>query len=336
MRQGAGRARRAASRARRRRRLPRRAPDRPRAAPGEGGAGAVPDDPAARNGHGAAGVPLRIDPQPHRRHDARARQRRRAAGAPAPADRATTSLRSTPARPTTRSTAGWRSWRPTRTCTSTRRTTSCSRWSWRSRTSRRPDRSGLRPRCVRSLTWVRQRSTRPWIAGAWPGASSASRSRWHWRSSGATGWSGSTPPSSATCSASSSWCSACCTGTRCGCGGRRRPCSTVGGGTPSEGIPSGTSARSRAWSATHLLGQGFIRRRSRSRWLAHQLVFWGCILAALVTFPLTLGLLHFQSVGQQADRYQVYLSRIGTMQFDADSIVAGSSTTRSTSRPCSC
>jgi hypothetical protein len=41
-------------------------------------------------------------------------------------------------------------------------------------------------------------------------------------------------------------------------------------------------------------------------------VFWGCILAALVTFPLTLGLLHFESVGQQADRYQVYLSRVGT------------------------
>jgi nitrate reductase gamma subunit len=72
--------------------------------------------------------------------------------------------------------------------------------------------------------------------------------------------------------------------------------------------------------ATHLLGQGFIRRRSRSRWRAHQLVFWGCILAALVTFPLTLGLLHFQSVGQQADRYQVYISRIGTVQFDAGSI----------------
>lgn len=42
-----------------------------------------------------------------------------------------------------------------------------------------------------------------------------------------------------------------------------------------------------------LVAQGFIRRRSRARWLAHQLVFWGCILAALVTFPLTLGLLHF-------------------------------------------
>src|SRR6478735_5110022 len=46
---------------------------------------------------------------------------------------------------------------------------------------------------------------------------------------------------------------------------------------------------------TQLLAQTFILRRSRMRWLAHQLVFWGCILAALITFPLTLGLLHFES-----------------------------------------
>ena len=72
---------------------------------------------------------------------------------------------------------------------------------------------------------------------------------------------------------------------------------------------------------TQLLTQGFIRRRSRARWLAHQLVFWGCILAGLVTIPLTLGLLHFESVGQQADRYQVYVSRVGTLRFDAESIL---------------
>jgi nitrate reductase gamma subunit len=71
----------------------------------------------------------------------------------------------------------------------------------------------------------------------------------------------------------------------------------------------------------HLLAQGFIRRRSRARWLAHQLVFWGCILAALITFPLTLGLLHFESVGQEGDRYQVYMSRFGTFSFDAEGIV---------------
>jgi hypothetical protein len=72
---------------------------------------------------------------------------------------------------------------------------------------------------------------------------------------------------------------------------------------------------------TQLLAQGFIRRRSRTRWLGHQLVFWGCILAGLVTVPLTLGLLHFQSVGQQADEYRVYVSQLGTVSFDAESIV---------------
>ena len=73
--------------------------------------------------------------------------------------------------------------------------------------------------------------------------------------------------------------------------------------------------------ATQLLAQGFIRRRSRTRWLAHQLVFWGCVLAALVTFPLTLGLLHFESVDQQGDRYQVHISRVGLLRFDAESVI---------------
>ena len=41
--------------------------------------------------------------------------------------------------------------------------------------------------------------------------------------------------------------------------------------------------------ANHLLAQGFIRRGSHARWLAHQLVFWECILAGLVTIPLALG-----------------------------------------------
>ena len=87
---------------------------------------------------------------------------------------------------------------------------------------------------------------------------------------------------------------------------------------------------------TQLLAQTFILRRSRMRWLAHQLIFWGCILAALITFPLTLGLLHFESVGQQADRYQVYVSRVGTAEFDADTIMGWSSSTASTSPPSWC
>ena len=73
---------------------------------------------------------------------------------------------------------------------------------------------------------------------------------------------------------------------RCGSAGHRRPCSTAAAGTHSGSGWWRNLGALPGLVATHLLGQGFIRRRSRARWLAHQLVFWGCILAALVTFPL--------------------------------------------------
>jgi hypothetical protein len=72
---------------------------------------------------------------------------------------------------------------------------------------------------------------------------------------------------------------------------------------------------------TNLLAQGFIRHRSTSRWAAHQLVFWGCVLAALVTFPLTFGWIHFESVGQDASEYEAYLFGVGTGTFSATSAV---------------
>jgi hypothetical protein len=71
----------------------------------------------------------------------------------------------------------------------------------------------------------------------------------------------------------------------------------------------------------NLLGQVFIRRRSTTRWVAHQLVFWGCVLAALVTFPLVFGWLHFESVGQDAREYQAFVANLGTVTFDARSFV---------------
>lgn len=70
----------------------------------------------------------------------------------------------------------------------------------------------------------------------------------------------------------------------------------------------------------NLLAQTFIARRSRVRWLAHQLVFWGCVLAALVTFPLVFGWLHFESVGQDAREYRAYVANWGTVSFDSRSI----------------
>ncbi|MEX0665754.1 MAG: MFS transporter [Acidimicrobiia bacterium] len=73
--------------------------------------------------------------------------------------------------------------------------------------------------------------------------------------------------------------------------------------------------------AKNLLGQTFIRKRSPSRWFAHQLIFWGCILAALVTFPLTFGWLHFESVGQDSEQHRAYLAGFGTFEFDSTSVL---------------
>ena len=70
----------------------------------------------------------------------------------------------------------------------------------------------------------------------------------------------------------------------------------------------------------NLLAQTFVRRRSHLRWLAHQLVFWGCVLAAVVTFPLVFGWLHFESVGQDAREYKAYVANVGTVTFDARSV----------------
>jgi hypothetical protein len=71
---------------------------------------------------------------------------------------------------------------------------------------------------------------------------------------------------------------------------------------------------------SNLMVQSFIRGRSRSRWLAHQLVFWGCVLAALVTFPLVFGLLHFESVGQNGREYRTVVGEVATFSFDSRSV----------------
>jgi hypothetical protein len=73
--------------------------------------------------------------------------------------------------------------------------------------------------------------------------------------------------------------------------------------------------------STNLVGQAFIRHRSTSRWIAHQLVFWGCVLAALVTFPLVFGWLHFESVGQDPARYRAFVAHLGVLSFDSHGVV---------------
>ncbi len=58
---------------------------------------------------------------------------------------------------------------------------------------------------------------------------------------------------------------------------------------------------------TQLFAQRFIRERSRLRWWMHQLLFWGCLLAAAITFPLVFGWIHFGSAGQDQMTYVTYL-----------------------------
>jgi hypothetical protein len=47
---------------------------------------------------------------------------------------------------------------------------------------------------------------------------------------------------------------------------------------------------------SYLLLQRFIGKRGRTRWLAHQSVFWGVVLATAITFPLVFGWLDFRTV----------------------------------------
>ena len=56
-----------------------------------------------------------------------------------------------------------------------------------------------------------------------------------------------------------------------------------------------------------LIEQRFILRRSKQRWIAHQLIFWGCLLAILVTFPLTFGWIRFESMLENPSQYVAVL-----------------------------
>ena len=64
----------------------------------------------------------------------------------------------------------------------------------------------------------------------------------------------------------------------------------------------------------------FIFARGRSRWAAHWLIMWGCILAILITFPLVFGWFSFYSTPTDIHQYQVYVFGFPTVTFPANSI----------------
>jgi NNP family nitrate/nitrite transporter-like MFS transporter len=58
---------------------------------------------------------------------------------------------------------------------------------------------------------------------------------------------------------------------------------------------------------SHLAAQRFIAHRSRLRWWMHQCLFWGCLLAVAITFPLVFGWIHFRTLPGDQMTYVTYL-----------------------------
>jgi len=74
--------------------------------------------------------------------------------------------------------------------------------------------------------------------------------------------------------------------------------------------------------AVNIVAQRFIERRSPLRWAAHWCIFWGCVLAAAVTFPLSFGWIHFESGGTAMQQYQAFVFGLHVFTFDLASPIA--------------
>jgi NNP family nitrate/nitrite transporter-like MFS transporter len=74
--------------------------------------------------------------------------------------------------------------------------------------------------------------------------------------------------------------------------------------------------------ATHIVGQTFIRRRSALRWWMHQLLFWGCVTAVAITFPLVFGWIHFGTRPDDQMTYVAYLFGFPVGSFRIRTIVS--------------
>ena len=88
-----------------------------------------------------------------------------------------------------------------------------------------------------------------------------------------------------------------------------------------EGILRGVARLVRV-SATHLAAQTFIRKRSALRWWMHQLLFWGCVLAIFITFPLVFGWISFQSLPTDQETYLILLCGFPVQTFRLHTLVA--------------
>ncbi|HWE50306.1 MAG TPA: MFS transporter [Bryobacteraceae bacterium] len=72
----------------------------------------------------------------------------------------------------------------------------------------------------------------------------------------------------------------------------------------------------------NIVAQTFIAKRSRLRWWMHQCLFWGCILAAAITFPLVFGWIAFRSLPDDQFTYVTYLFGFPAGSFPLHTLVA--------------
>lgn len=74
--------------------------------------------------------------------------------------------------------------------------------------------------------------------------------------------------------------------------------------------------------AVNIVAQRFIEKRSPLRWAAHWCIFWGSILAAAVTFPLSFGWIRFETADEAQRTYQAFVFGLRAFRFDLSSWVA--------------
>jgi NNP family nitrate/nitrite transporter-like MFS transporter len=70
-----------------------------------------------------------------------------------------------------------------------------------------------------------------------------------------------------------------------------------------------------ALTGRNIVAQTFIRKRSVLRWWMHQCIFWGCILAMAITFPLVFGWISFKSRPDDQMMYVTYLFGFSAGEF---------------------
>lgn len=71
-----------------------------------------------------------------------------------------------------------------------------------------------------------------------------------------------------------------------------------------------------------LVTQRFIRQRSLLRWLSHQFIMWGCLLAAAVTFPLSFGWVRFETPLDSQEFYEAFVFGFRVLRYRLDSPIA--------------